>query len=39
MKHLERKRFDLAEQALDRYLRDAEKQLLLAYRCRGTPAV
>jgi DNA-binding GntR family transcriptional regulator len=34
LRHLERGRFDVAEQALDRYLRDAEKQLLLAYRRR-----
>ncbi|HEV7980319.1 GntR family transcriptional regulator [Amycolatopsis sp.] len=39
VKHLERKRFDLAEQALDRYLRDAEKQLLLAYQRKGTSGV
>jgi DNA-binding GntR family transcriptional regulator len=35
LRHLRRGRFDVAEQALDRYLRDAEKQLLLAYRCRA----
>jgi DNA-binding GntR family transcriptional regulator len=33
LRHLERGRFDSAEQALDRYLRDAEKQLLVAHRC------
>jgi len=31
LRHLERGRFDVAEQALDRYLRDAEKQLLIAH--------
>jgi DNA-binding GntR family transcriptional regulator len=34
LRHLQRNRFDVAEQALDRYLRDAEKRLLLAYRRR-----
>ncbi|MGC7099449.1 GntR family transcriptional regulator [Amycolatopsis lurida] len=35
--HLRRRRFDLAEQALERYLRDAERQLLAAYHRRETP--
>ncbi|AXB44957.1 GntR family transcriptional regulator [Amycolatopsis albispora] len=34
--HLRRRRFDLAEQALERYLRDAERQLLAAYHRRET---
>lgn len=37
LRHLERGRFEAAVQALDRYLRDAEKHLLRAYRRQESP--